>query len=143
MTERKINVFFYGLFMDMDVLRQCGLAPSHPQLAWLDGYDIVIRERATLQVNAAERVYGIVAGLTHAEIATLYTEPSVQDYRPEAVLVTLEDARQVPALCYNLPQENGRGRNTVYASRLLELATRLAFPETYLLKLQRLTQASG
>jgi hypothetical protein len=139
-TARKINVFFYGLFMDMGLLQQRGLAPSHPQVAWLDGYDIAICERATLLVNPAERAYGIVAGLTHAELATLYAEPSVQDYRPEAVLVTLEDMRQVPALCYNLPPATGIGRNTAYASRLLELATRLAFPGAYLDKLQKLAQ---
>jgi hypothetical protein len=47
MTERKVNVFFYGLFMDMGVLQQRGLAPSTPQVAYLDGYDIEIRDRAT------------------------------------------------------------------------------------------------
>jgi hypothetical protein len=141
-TERKVNVFFYGLFMDMGLLQQRGLAPSQPQVAWLDGYDIAIHERATLLVNAAERVYGIVTGLTHAEIDMLYAEPSVLEYRPEAVLVTLEDAHQVPALCYNLPQVSGTHRNTAYADRLLEVARRLAFPAAYLDKLQRLTQAS-
>jgi hypothetical protein len=137
-ADRKVNVFFYGLFMDMGLLQRRGLAPSNPQVAWLDGYDIAIRDRATLVLNAAERVYGMVMGLTHEEIDTLYAEPSVLDYRPEAVLVTLGDDRQVPALCYNLPTVTGSRRNTAYAVRLLEVAKTLAFPEEYLDKLQRL-----
>jgi hypothetical protein len=126
--------------MDIGVLQQRGLAPSTPQVAWLDGYDIAIYDRATLILNAAERVYGLVAGLTHEEIGTLYADPSVLDYRPEAVVVTLEDARQVPALCYNLPHITGARRNMAYAGRLLEVAKALAFPGAYLAKLQRLAQ---
>jgi hypothetical protein len=140
MTSRKVAVFLYGLFMDMGLLHQRGLAPSHPQVASLDGYDIEIRDRATLLPRTEARVYGIVTGLTHVDIGTLYAEPSVMDYRPEAVLVTREDGRQVPALCYLLPQVTGTRRNTTYAVKLLELATTLAFPGAYLATLQRLTQ---
>jgi hypothetical protein len=137
---QKVQVFFYGLFMDIGLLQQRGLAPSPPQVACLDGYAIDIRERATVIRNAAEQVYGIVTELTHEEIGTLYADPSVREYRPEAVVVTLEDARQVPALCYTLPQVTGVRRNTAYAVKLLEVAQALAFPGAYLEKLQRLAQ---
>ena len=135
-----VNVFFYGLFMDMGLLQQRGLAPSHPQVARLAGYDIDIREHATLICNAAARVYGMVTGLTYKELGTLYVDPSVRDYRPEAVVVTLADARQVPAWCYNLPQVTGSPRNTGYAVRLVEVAKTLAFPGDYLDRLQMLAQ---
>jgi hypothetical protein len=88
----------------MGVLQQRGLAPRHPQVARLDGYDIDIRERATLIRHATARVYGEVTELTHEELSTLYEDPSVRDDRPEAVVVTLADARQVPAWCGTLPQ---------------------------------------
>ena len=140
MTERKVAVFLYGLFMDMDGLQQRGLDPSNPQVASLNGYDIEIRDRATLIPCTEARVYGIVTGLTRVEIDTLYAEPSVLDYRPEAVVVILGDGRQVPALCYNLPTVTGSHRNTTYAVQLLELAKALAFPGAYLATLQRLTQ---
>src|SRR5262245_32594594 len=100
MAPRTVDIFFYGLFMDIDLIQQRGLHPSHPQVASLNGYDIIIGDRATLVPRAEARVYGIVTGLTFADIDTLYAEPSVRDYRPEAVLVTREDGRQVPALCY-------------------------------------------
>jgi Gamma-glutamyl cyclotransferase, AIG2-like len=137
-TPRTVAIFLYGLFMDMDLLHQRGLHPRHPQVASLDGYDIVIGGRATLIPSAEARVYGIVTGLTFADIDTLYAEPSVREYRPEAVLVTREDGRQVSALCYTLPSVADAPRNTTYAVRLLALAKTLAFPEVYLDTLQRL-----
>jgi len=78
--------------------------------------------------------------LTHADLDTLYTEASVRDYRPEAVLVTRQDGRQVPALCYTLPTVTGTGRNTAYAVRLWEMAKTLVFPGAYLDTLHKLTQ---
>jgi hypothetical protein len=126
--------------MDMDGLQQRGLAPSNPQVASLDGYAIEMRDRATLFPRTEARVYGIVTGLTHREIGTLYAEPSVMDYRPEAVLVTREDGRQEPALCYTLPAVTGSHCNTTYAVKLLELAKALAFPAAYLDTLHKLTQ---
>ena len=140
MTVEHVNVFFYGLFMDMGLLQQRGLTPRHPQVARLDGYDVDIRDRATLIRNATARVYGIVTGLTHEDIGTRYADPSVRDYRPEAVVVTLADARQVPAWCYNLPQVTGARRDTVYAVRLVEVSKTLAFPGDYLDRLQKLAQ---
>lgn len=139
-TCRKVDIFFYGLFMDIGMLRQRGLFPIHPQVAYLDGYDLEIRDRATLVLNGQARVYGMVTGLTHEEIGMLYSEPGVLDYRPEAVLVVLGDGRQVPALCYNLPHVSGTSRNTEYAVRLFEVAKALSLPEEYLNKLQNLTQ---
>ena len=31
MTAEPVNIFFYGLFMDMGLLQQRGLAPRNPQ----------------------------------------------------------------------------------------------------------------
>ena len=73
---RTVDIFFYGLFMDMGLLQQRGLHPSRPQVACLDGYAMVIGNRATLMPNAKARVYGIVTGLTFADIDTLYAEPN-------------------------------------------------------------------
>jgi hypothetical protein len=36
MTERRIDGFFYGLFMDADVLRNRGVAPADPRHAHVD-----------------------------------------------------------------------------------------------------------
>jgi hypothetical protein len=139
-TARTVEVFFYGLCMDMGLLQQRGLAPSHPQVVYGDGDDIAMRERATLVPNAAARVYGMLAGVTQTAMATLYAAPSVLDSRPEAVLVTLGDGRQGPALGSNLPQVTGTPRHPAYAVTRLELAKMLAFPGASLDTLQGLVQ---
>ena len=75
--------------------------------------------------------------LTHEEIEKLYSEDSVRAYRPEAILVQLDDGSRVPALSFNLvesPQTNER--NSEYAAKLRELARRIALPTEYVNSIQ-------
>jgi len=70
--------------------------------------------------------------LSQDEIERLYSEESVSQYRPEAVMAELADGAQVPALCFNLLQEPGRQeRNPDYARQLRDLGCRLGFPSEY------------
>ena len=70
--------------------------------------------------------------ITSDEAAELYAEESVADYVPEPVIVELMDGQQVAATCYNLPIDKVKGTNKDYAESLLDVATRLDFPESYL-----------
>ncbi len=139
MTEekvRRINVFFYGLFMDEAVLREKGINPVNRRLASVDNFSLVIGARATLVPTKAERVYGVLYWLTHGEVDALYAEPSVRDYRPEAVLVKLADGERAPALCFNLPTPPPEKRNPLYAAKLKELAARIGLPQDYVSRIQ-------
>ena len=49
----QVNIFFYGLFMDMGVLQQREFAPRHPQFARLDGHDLDIRVGSLLLALAS------------------------------------------------------------------------------------------
>ena len=132
MTARRINVFFYGLFMDADALRAKGAHPINPRRGCLSGFTLRIRERATLMPDPEARVYGLLMELTHDEIERVYAEPSVREYRPEAVLVELDDAVQVPALCFNLPVPPRLAEvNEGYAQKLRDLALRVGLPASY------------
>jgi len=134
---RKIDVFFYGLFMDEDLLRSKGVTPTNLRPASLYGYQLRIGKRATLVPEQSCQVFGLVASLTHNELERLYSEPSVQAYKAEAVLVHLSDGSVVPALCFNLPEPPSTGeRNTEYVSKLRALARRLNFPEEYIVSIQ-------
>src|SRR5688572_20765748 len=116
---RKIDVFFYGLFMDEDLLRSKGVTPTNLRSASLTGFQIRIGNRATLVPEQSGHVFGLVASLTHNELERLYSEPSVQAYKAEAVLVHLSDGSDVPALCFNLPDPPSTDEwNTGYASNL-------------------------
>ncbi len=71
--------------------------------------------------------------LSQDEIERLYAEPSVQIYRPEAVLAELDDGSRVATLCFNLPVPPAPDeRNEEYAQRLRDLARRLELPGNYI-----------
>ena len=132
MSDRRLEAFFYGLYMDLDVLREAGIVPIAPRQAFVDNFALRIGQRATLLPSAGTRVYGMLYALTHAELERLYTAPGLEHYRPEAVLALPLGGTPTPALCYNLrvaprPQE----RNPDYAERLRRALTKLDFPPEY------------
>ncbi|MCI0445177.1 gamma-glutamylcyclotransferase [bacterium] len=130
---RKIDVFFYGLFMDEELLRMKGVVPTNLRSASVDGFQLRIGKRATLVPMKGSRVYGIVAELTHDELQRLYSEPSVRDYQQEAILAYLSSGEAVAALCFNLPDPpDPSERNSEYALKLRTLAERLQFPNEYI-----------
>jgi hypothetical protein len=137
MTSRRIEVFFYGLFMDADLLRTKGAHPINVRPACVPGFALRIGQRATLLRNPDTRAYGMLMELTHLEIEQLYSEASVQAYRPEAVLTELTDGSRVPALCFNLivPPEPEEA-NSAYAAKLRDLAGRLGLPSDYVQSIQ-------
>jgi hypothetical protein len=137
MASRRIEVFFYGLFMDADLLRTKGAHPVNLRSACVPGFALRIGQRATLLQNPDARAYGIVMKLTHVELEQLYSEASVRAYRAEAVLAELTDGSQVPALCFNLLVPPGpEEANSEYAAKLRDLARRLGLPSNYVESIQ-------
>ena len=133
MTSRRISVFFYGLFMDEELLRANGVQPTSPRQACVRGFALRIGQRATLVPVSDARAYGVLMELSHEEIERLYAEPSVSMYRPEAVVAELADGVQVPALCFNLQITPQPGKsNDAYAQKLRDLAQRLGLPADYI-----------
>ena len=129
---RRIEVFFYGLFMDEGLLIEKGASPQNRRIAQLDNFCLLIGERATLVPCAGKKIYGVVYSLTHREVNLLYSEPSVSEYRPEAVPARLTDGSLVPALCFNLVSPPAIGeRNPDYAAKLIQLAERIGLPPEY------------
>jgi hypothetical protein len=136
-AARRIDVFFYGLFMDEALLREKGVDPQDRRIAGIDGYSLRIGNRATLVPCAGHSVHGVLYALIHAEIDALYAEPSVSAYRPEAVAARAADGRLVPALCFNLPQAPSAAEaNPQYAARLKDLARRIGLPASYVASIE-------
>jgi hypothetical protein len=132
MGPRQIDGFFYGLFMDAEVLRKAGAKPSDFRRAYVADFALRIGQRATLVRSPGARAYGMLIALTHAELDRLYTAPGLEIYRPEAVVAHTFDGRDVPALCYNLVQApEPHERNPDYASRLQGVLENLGFPVEY------------
>lgn len=132
MPSRRADVFFYGLFMDQDVLRAKGLAPAGAEIAFVPGFALRIGQRAALVPQASGRVHGVVMSLTLAELDRLYSEPSVQAYKPQAVLAHLSSGGVIAALCYNLPEPPSPGeRNPEYATKLRSVGRKVGLPAEY------------
>lgn len=127
-----MRVFFYGLFMDESLLATKGIESFDSNSGFVDGYALRIGERATLVRCPDSRAYGVMMDITPREVADLYAEDSVADYRPEPVTVELMDGTEVEATCYNLPVDKVTGANKDYAKSLLVVAGRLGFPDSYL-----------
>jgi hypothetical protein len=132
MGPRQIDGFFYGLFMDAQVLRQAGTKPSNYRRAYVVDFALRIGQRATLVPLPGARAYGMLIALTHAELERLYSAPGLQDYRPEAVVAHTAEGEAIPALCYNLVQApEPHERNPEYAMRLQGVLENLGFPVEY------------
>ena len=133
MTHQVIDVFFYGLFMDVRILRKNQGLSANPRRAYVEGFGIRIGDRATLVPDARSRSFGMLMGMTRAELDLLYSAPGLEDFRAEAVLAQVIDGPAVPALCYNLPTApSEEQRNPEYATRLQGILSELGFPAEYI-----------
>jgi hypothetical protein len=132
-------VFFYGSFINQDVLRQYGVALESFEVAKLSGFDIVIEPLATLIPSDERCVYGIVAALTHADVRKLYSQDWVSGYNPYAVLVTAAEGVLIPCLCYVAPRnEQPSAPAADYVMKIFAPAEKYGFPDWYVERLRRL-----
>ena len=137
MQPRQVDVFFYGLFMDQGLLESKGLSPRNSEIAFVSGLALRIGQRAALVPDEKGKVYGIVMSLSLDEVERLYADPTVQAYRPQAVLARLASGGQIAALCYNLreaplPSE----RNPDYAAKIRAVAEKVGLPGEYVEQLK-------
>lgn len=133
MIDRRIDGFFYGLFMDSEILHNSQVTPTNPRRAYVEDYALHIGQRSTLAPSAGSRAYGMIFALTHDELETLYSAPGLEPYRPEAVLACSLEGERYPALCYNLRQApRADEANPEYAARLRATLSELNFPPEYI-----------
>ncbi len=126
-------VFFYGLFMDAGRLQQRGVPVKKQMRGRVDGYRLVISARATLVPEAGQSAHGMLMELSSSDLERLYSDSSVNEYRPETLCAITDDGRRLDAVCYNLPQPLAPAElNREYAQQLFELGARLGLPQSYL-----------
>jgi AIG2 family protein len=137
MSEKKVKVFFYGSFINRQVLAKGGLVPSRVQVARLWGYDIHAETLATLIPSDEHSVYGILCDATHSELRQLYGQDWLGGtYLPEAVLVETEDRTLVPALCYIAPKPPPTRPADDYLDWIIGPAREYGFPEWYIKRIE-------
>jgi hypothetical protein len=140
MAEPSVWTFFYGSFINLEVLAAQGLVPERHEVARLAGFDIQIRPLANLVRAERSLVYGILATATHRQLARLYDyarDGLGGTYLPEAVLAETLDGMLRPALCYIAPSMAPAPATGDYVERILAPARDLGFPPWYLERLER------
>jgi hypothetical protein len=134
----RVAAFFYGLYMDAEVLARFGVVPNRLQQASLDGYRIQIGQKATLVADSEATVHGILADLQHHELETLYATGDLSAYYQIQVLATVEGSGHIHAVCY-IAEEDQAPRNREYAFDLAQLARKLSLPASYCREIEALT----
>ena len=129
---RMADVFFYGLFMDQDLLRSKGLIPRRAEVAWADGVELVIGQRAALVPRRGARAYGVLMSLDIEGLQRLYADPTVSAYQPQTLQVHLRSGGTALAVCYNLPAlPPTADRDSGYADKLRAVAEKVGLPPEY------------
>ncbi len=140
MTAERVWTFFYGSFINLEVLEKSDVAPEGVEVARLAGFDIRIAPLANLVPSEMDAVYGIVALVTHHELERLYRyarEELGGVYNPRAVLVETLSGAYRPALCYIAPSMTPSPASSDYVDRIILPARERGFPEWYVNKLER------
>ena len=127
--NRLQEVFFYGLYMDPEILKSKGVEPRNPRMAIAKGFKLRIGNMATLLRSEESEANGIVYSLTHSEIDLLYSKSGLDMYITEAILVNLNNGDALAALTCNLlvpPEEHES--NPEYYKKLMLCMDRLNVP---------------
>jgi AIG2-like family len=133
----RVRVFFYGSFINREVLAEADLRPRRTEVARLWGFDIRVGPLANVVRSDGDCVYGIVCDATHEELERLYGQNWVGTYHPEAVVVEARDGALHPALCYIAPHGEPTAPAGDYLDRILGPAREHGFPDWYLERLER------
>jgi cation transport regulator ChaC len=142
-ADTLVWTFFYGSYMNRDVLAEVDFQPRQIEVAKLSGFDIRIAPLANLVESDRGVVYGILASGTHAELERLYAHAEHVlggIYLPRPVLAERLDGSYRPALCYIAPRMADASPDRDYVQRILEPARRLGFPDWYLEHLESFTR---
>lgn len=128
-------VFFYGSYINLNVLAEVDLRLPEVQVASLSGFELRIAPRANLVPSEGNVVWGILCQATHAELERLYRharEVLGQVYLPQAVLVRTIGGAYQPALTYVSPEMPAAPAEPDYVRRILNPARDYHFPAAYL-----------
>ncbi len=127
--DRLVNTFFYGLYMDPEILRSKGIEIRNPKKVFVKNYTVRIGKMATMLREDSSVTYGMVYQLTHKEIFDLYEGSGITSYVKEALMAECDNGDMFPVICCNLltpPHESES--NDGYLKKLISCMERLELP---------------
>ncbi len=133
-SSPRVWVFFYGTFLNRNVLVEHGITPTEVISARLNGFELYIRPRVNLVRVDKSCVYGTLAAITHEDIAKLYSsleENFGLKYFPEPVMAETLDGAFRLALCYLASNMHDAPAEQDFINQLAACAREAGFPEWY------------
>jgi len=137
LTSDSLRIFFYGSFMDSEVLRILGVVLKKVETAELKNWSITFSPMATLVRSEGDSVYGTIAELSQDQVRMLYTRDDLKHYNPVDITVATKRSKGVSAQCYISKPSTGQNPSEEYLRRVIQAAERLGFPPVYLARLRR------
>jgi hypothetical protein len=136
MIEHTVGVFFYGSYINFNVLKEVDINERIFDVGSVNGYELTISPLANLKYKKQGIAYGILTKLNHYELDRLYQDHAKGklggEYLPEAVIVYQLHGIYTPALCYiSHYMEEGKA-DPAYVERILKPAKEYRFPNWYL-----------
>lgn len=126
-NEDLIDVFFYGAYMDPDILTANGGEPRQQRLAKLPGYRLRLGDKATLLESPADNAVGCVYSLYPHEIRQLYAaHPDYYPITDATVLLTNGLRASVMIMILSEPPAE-HIRNLDYIRNLQQIVRKLGF----------------
>lgn len=136
MSGGMIDGFFYGLYMDSDLLVTLGYKPSHPRLGNLNGFRIDLRGPIKLIPDSGKSAWGMIFTLPEANLQAMYSGPNTKDYQPYTMMAKTSDGAEVRVQCYNLDPIPGAQLNREYLDKLIVVARKAMLPAEYIRELE-------
>lgn len=137
--SKRVWVFFYGTFMNIEVLAEYGVIAGESLPAKVPGFELTIRPRVNLVASDRSCVYGGLVKVTHDDLARIYsglTSAFGITYHPEAVLAETLHGAYIPALCYIAQKMEDAPPDGAYVRQLAACARKLGLPEWYALHIE-------
>ena len=140
MSEKLIEGFFYGLYMDPDLLRGINVNPVDPRPAYLANRQIDFKGLVKVITKPDQKVWGMLIKLTKSDIEAMYSVEAAKVYSSESVLAILDDGHSIQATCYNLPINEQAELNRDYINKLLPILKKLSLPAPYIQEVEGLLE---
>lgn len=131
-----VEAFFYGLYMDPDLLNSLGFNPSQPVVACVESYALDLRGPAKIIPSQGSTVWGTLMTLPASDLDAMYAFDTTKHYKPEKVTVKTVEGSVVSACCYNLPVNSSGTINKDYLEKLIPTAHKLGLPGDYIKTLE-------
>ncbi|MDG1708523.1 MAG: gamma-glutamylcyclotransferase [Emcibacteraceae bacterium] len=137
-----VTAFFYGLFLDPYILKSLNIKHKNFRIAKLQGYDLIIGERANLKKEKTSHVWGSIMDIKEEDIKALYSAKSVNEYCPYKVECQLINGETLPAVVYLLPPEYNikPAKDNQYAQQLLGICKKYKLPQEHISKIETIME---